>query len=73
MGLGKTLEMISLLVADNAKAGGKTGTTLIVAPLSVLSNWSGQIAHHIKEEHALSVYTYHAAGRVSMKADDFAK
>ena len=44
MGLGKTLEMISLIVADNEKHDRKTGTTLICAPLSVMSNWSGQIA-----------------------------
>jgi len=69
MGLGKTLEMISLLVADNDKAGRKTGTTLIVAPLSVMSNWSGQMALHIREDRALSVYTYHGAGRVKMSAE----
>ncbi len=73
MGLGKTLEMISLLVADNDAAGRKTGTTLIVAPLSVMSNWSGQIAQHIHKAHALNVYTYHGTGRVNMKADDFAQ
>lgn len=73
MGLGKTLEMIALMVADNEKTGSKTGTTLIVAPLSVMSNWSGQIAHHLHEDKALSVYTYHAAGRVSIKAEDFSK
>ena len=43
MGLGKTLEVISLVVADKAKTGGKSGTTLIVSPLSVMSNWSDQI------------------------------
>ncbi|KAK4506659.1 hypothetical protein PRZ48_000391 [Zasmidium cellare] len=68
MGLGKTLEMISLLVAD---AG--TGTTLVVAPLSVMSNWSGQIETHVKESHKLEVYTYHGAGRVKMSAEDFEK
>lgn len=47
MGLGKTLEMISLLVVDAEKYG--KGTTLIVAPLSVMSNWTGQIATHVKE------------------------
>lgn len=68
MGLGKTLEMISLLLADAGK-----GTTLVVAPLSVMSNWSGQIASHVKESHKLEVYTYHAAGRVNMRAGDFEK
>lgn len=71
MGLGKTLEMISLLAADADKHG--RGTTLVVAPLSVMSNWSGQIAHHMHEDKALKVYTYHSAGRVAMKAEDFAQ
>ncbi|KAM0723526.1 hypothetical protein Q7P37_000513 [Cladosporium fusiforme] len=73
MGLGKTLQMIALLAAGSAKSGGRGGTTLIVSPLSVMSNWSDQIARHVHEEYALKVYTYHAAGRVRMKAEDFAK
>jgi len=74
MGLGKTLEVISLLAADNAKLGGNSGSTLIVCPLSVMSNWSDQIARHIHDDHALRVYTYHGNGRVSsMKAGDFAE
>lgn len=40
MGLGKTLEMIALIVADNRISGNKT--TLIVAPMGVMSNWTGQ-------------------------------
>ena len=55
MGLGKTLEMIALMVADNERAGRKTGTTLIVAPLSVMSNWSGQISQHVRVKDALNV------------------
>jgi len=74
MGLGKTLEVISLLIADKEKAGSKTAPTLIVAPLSVMSNWSGQIAQHVHESHALSVYVYHGAGRIqSMSPWDFAE
>jgi len=61
-------------VADNAKSGGKSGSTLIVCPLSVMSNWTDQIARHVHEKHALRVYTYHGNGRVSsMKAADFAE
>jgi SWI/SNF-related matrix-associated actin-dependent regulator of chromatin subfamily A3 len=74
MGLGKTLEVISLVVADKVKSGGNGGSTLIVCPLSVMSNWSDQIARHIHKNHALRVYTYHGTGRVSsMKAADFAQ
>ncbi|KAK6438488.1 hypothetical protein LTR95_005306 [Oleoguttula sp. CCFEE 5521] len=74
MGLGKTLEMISLLLANSVNNDSTSGTTtLIVAPLSVLSNWSDQIKSHVKQSHALKVYTYHGAGRVSMKATDLAE
>jgi SWI/SNF-related matrix-associated actin-dependent regulator of chromatin subfamily A3 len=54
MGLGKTLQVISLILTQQEK-----GTTLIVAPVSVMSNWKQQISRHIKEDHALSVLTYH--------------
>jgi len=47
MGLGKTLEMISLLVSDledfTPSQQGESSVTLIVAPLSVMSNWSDQV------------------------------
>lgn len=51
MGLGKTLEVIALIVADLAaskatppKSGNQANNaTLIIAPLSVMSNWSGQV------------------------------
>lgn len=41
MGLGKTLEMIALIVSDLPPSTHKK-TTLIVAPLGIMSNWSGQ-------------------------------
>ena len=72
MGMGKTLEMLSLMVADS-KVLSKSKTTLIVAPVGVMSNWSGQIAHHIKPDHALRVLTYHGNNKRLMKASDFAE
>ena len=42
MGLGKTLEMIALIVSD-ATASAVKNPTLIIAPLGVMSNWSGQV------------------------------
>jgi SWI/SNF-related matrix-associated actin-dependent regulator of chromatin subfamily A3 len=65
MGLGKTLQMISLIVADRA-SNEANGATLILAPLSVMSNWSGQIEHHVKAEHALRVSTYHGARKINL-------
>lgn len=69
MGLGKTLEMISLIVADAERNG--RGTTLVVAPLSVMSNWSVQIENHVRKNKALSVYIYHGSARVAMNPTDF--
>ena len=47
MGLGKTLQIIALIVADMDRQGesasSKANPTLIIAPVSVMSNWSGQV------------------------------
>ncbi|CAN8102353.1 unnamed protein product [Discula destructiva] len=59
MGLGKTLQMISLILT------GGPGPTLIVAPVSVMSNWADQSIQHVKESKALSVRIYHGAGKLS--------
>ncbi|RDI87292.1 hypothetical protein Vi05172_g2935 [Venturia inaequalis] len=66
MGLGKTIQMISLIMADRESSHqkqGVSGASLILAPLSVMSNWSQQIERHVKPEHALRVLTYHGAKR----------
>jgi SWI/SNF-related matrix-associated actin-dependent regulator of chromatin subfamily A3 len=57
MGLGKTLQIISLIMT------GGPGSTLIVAPVGVMSNWEQQIKRHIYEEHIPSVLIYHGASR----------
>lgn len=49
MGLGKTLEMISLIVADfgldsRKRPGELSNTTLILCPLTVMSNWTDQVS-----------------------------
>ena len=81
MGLGKTLQMIALIVADmesesymaNASGlGSSSNTTLIVSPLGVMSNWSGQIAHHVQPDKALRVLTYHGNAKKPMSSADFA-
>src|SRR5271156_3818780 len=41
MGLGKTLQVISLILADKATA--PKSKTLILSPVGVMSNWSGQV------------------------------
>ncbi|CAG8984075.1 hypothetical protein HYALB_00003017 [Hymenoscyphus albidus] len=67
MGLGKTLQVISLIME------GGPGTTLIIAPVSVMSNWAQQMERHIKPENALKVLTYHGPGRKRMKPQDWAQ
>ncbi|KAH6612407.1 SNF2 family N-terminal domain-containing protein [Boeremia exigua] len=64
MGLGKTIQVISLIMADralNRRASGVTDASLILAPVSVMSNWSTQMKRHIKPEHALRVMFWHGA------------
>jgi SWI/SNF-related matrix-associated actin-dependent regulator of chromatin subfamily A3 len=57
MGLGKTLQIISLIMT------GGPGSTLIVAPVGVMSNWEQQIKRHVHEEHMPNVLIYHGASR----------
>ncbi|KAK2040137.1 SNF2 family domain-containing protein [Colletotrichum somersetense] len=59
MGLGKTLQVISLILT------GGPGPTLIVAPLSVMSNWEQQIRRHVKQEHLPKIFTYHGSNRAT--------
>ncbi|GBE78013.1 hypothetical protein SCP_0108950 [Sparassis crispa] len=49
MGLGKTLTMLSLILATSADVPiDYSKATLIVVPLSVMSNWEKQIEDHIQ-------------------------
>lgn len=57
MGLGKTLQVISVILADSS------GSTLIVAPVSVMSNWEQQVQRHVLAEHAPRVLIYHGSSR----------
>ena len=68
MGLGKTLQVISLIVQDLEKYRPAAGNaaTLIVSPLTVMSNWSGQIEQHVQGDKPLRVLTYHGASKKSM-------
>ncbi len=47
MGLGKTLQIISVLLA--AKQEGKTGTSLVIAPASLVFNWGEEFARFAPE------------------------
>lgn len=70
MGLGKTIQIIALILADPHRS---KQPTLIIAPLSVMSNWSGQMEAHVKENHALKVLTYYGANKTNQRPEDFQK
>ncbi|KAJ2906315.1 hypothetical protein MKZ38_002031 [Zalerion maritima] len=57
MGLGKTLQIISLVLT------GGTGTTLIVAPVSVMSNWKQQMERHVLPDHLPKILIYHTGSK----------
>jgi SWI/SNF-related matrix-associated actin-dependent regulator of chromatin subfamily A3 len=59
MGLGKTLQIISLILT------GGSGPTLIVAPVSVMSNWEQQIERHVRKESRPSVFIYHGSKKAT--------
>lgn len=65
MGLGKTLQIISLILT------GGSGSTLIIAPVSVMSNWEQQIKRHVLPENAPKVLIYHGAERRVAKLTDY--
>lgn len=67
-GLGKTLSVIGLLVANHA--GGRDNPvsylrTLIVCPLSLVSQWRDELTTKIREEYRPKVYIYHGPKRVT--------
>ncbi|KAJ7072219.1 SNF2 family N-terminal domain-containing protein [Mycena amicta] len=63
MGLGKTLTMLALILATKKDIlKDFSNSTLVVAPLSVLSNWEKQIEDHCVLG-ALSFYVYYGPKR----------
>ncbi|KAJ2925137.1 hypothetical protein H1R20_g11960, partial [Candolleomyces eurysporus] len=69
MGLGKTLTMIALVVATKKeKTPGFSRATLIVAPVSILSNWEKQILDHCVRG-KVSTYLYYGNNR-SISAEE---
>ena len=43
MGLGKTIQVLSLLLVLKREAGGRRRASLLVAPASLLANWVAEI------------------------------
>ncbi|KAG2342905.1 hypothetical protein BDR05DRAFT_963717 [Suillus weaverae] len=63
MGLGKTLSMLALILATKKDIPTDySKSTLIIVPLSVISNWEKQIEEHCVRD-AISSCTYYGATR----------
>ncbi|PKX96855.1 putative SNF2 family helicase [Aspergillus novofumigatus IBT 16806] len=73
MGLGKTIQIISLILANSQpKTPESSKTTLIIAPVGVMSNWRNQIKDHTRSESTPSVLIYHGAGKKeAAKLDEY--
>lgn len=69
MGMGKTIQMISLITSNRKSAStmdsesSYSAATLVVTPLSVLQQWANEITNNTTKD-ALKVYIYHGADRV---------
>ncbi|WP_405085953.1 DEAD/DEAH box helicase [Microbispora sp. NBC_01389] len=60
MGLGKTLQTLSLLLREREQEE-RSGATLLVCPMSLLSNWQKEAARFAP---SLEVYLHHGSGRL---------
>ncbi|OTA41969.1 MAG: hypothetical protein A6D92_02495 [Symbiobacterium thermophilum] len=58
MGLGKTVQLIALLLHER-EAGWAAGPTLLVCPVSVLGNWRRELARFAP---GLRVLVHHGPG-----------
>ena len=69
MGLGKTLSTLTLCAVLKSCRSVSKGT-LVICPLSVISNWSDQIHAHFQHG-ALSVHVHHGSSRDSGALEQF--
>jgi superfamily II DNA or RNA helicase len=53
MGLGKTIQILALLLVLKDQTGGPCGTSLLVAPASLLANWTSEMARFAPSLRAL--------------------
>jgi non-specific serine/threonine protein kinase len=67
MGLGKTIQVLSLLLVLKDEAGEKRRASLLVAPASLLANWSAEIARFAP---GLTVVVAHPSAAVAGPAPD---
>ncbi|KAJ5223581.1 hypothetical protein N7468_008123 [Penicillium chermesinum] len=68
MGLGKTIQIISLILANSApRTSASSKSTLIIAPVGVMSNWRNQIHDHTRAESTPRVLIYHGTAKKEVK------
>ena len=63
MGLGKTIEMLSLIHSVRAPKGTKNGSTLVIAPMSIISQWKSE-AENASNRGTLKSIIYYGADKV---------
>ncbi|CAN3376772.1 hypothetical protein DIURU_001552 [Diutina rugosa] len=68
MGLGKTIQAIALIARNKPDAKVACKTTLIIAPVSLLRQWSEEIKQKIRVEHSISVGIFHGNTRKSLSS-----
>ncbi len=57
MGLGKTIQILALLLARKEQRGKSKGTTLLVLPASLLSNWKTELKRFAPSLHAVYLHS----------------
>jgi DNA repair protein RAD5 len=62
MGLGKTIEMLSLVHSIRAAPGSQNPTTLVVAPMSIISQWKSE-ADNSAHQGTLKTIIYYGADK----------
>jgi SNF2 family DNA or RNA helicase len=67
MGLGKTAQTLSLLLTERAGAAARPAPTLLICPMSLVSNWQKEAARFAP---SLRLYVHHGGSR--KRDDEFA-
>eukprot|EP01125_Pyxidicula_operculata_P011048 TRINITY_DN360_c9_g1_i1.p1 TRINITY_DN360_c9_g1~~TRINITY_DN360_c9_g1_i1.p1 ORF type:complete len:1084 (-),score=287.94 TRINITY_DN360_c9_g1_i1:89-3340(-) len=62
MGMGKTVEILSLILSNSNVNENSPKSTLIICPLSVLNQWESEIKKHADMD-SIKLYIYHGANR----------
>jgi hypothetical protein len=62
MGLGKTVQALSLICA-RPSSDPLRKTTLIIAPVALMRQWEKEIERHVHPIHKLKVWIYHGNGK----------